>query len=451
MKASKWYKTVSKIQGPLLIVKEVKDVRYGEICKIRTGEDVLNGRVIDISEDKAVIQIFGENTGLNLNSKVSFQGKPFTLKVGKDMLGKVMNGMGKVIEGKKYVSEKTMDINGAPINPSSRKAPNSFIETGNSSIDVMIPLVMGQKLPIFTSAGLPHNELAVSILKNSKAKSKKFVKIFAAMGVTNEEARYFKREFSKTDKENSLMIINTADDSSVERIMTPRIALTAAEYLAFEHDMDVVVIMTDMTNYCESLREISSARSEVPGRRGYPGYMYTDLAMLYERAGRVDGSDGTITQIPILSMPGGDKTHPVPDLTGYITEGQISLDQSLYKKGISPPINPLNSLSRLKNNIDEEEKTREDHMKLADQLYASYAKSRELRQLVSVIGEEALTDTEKTYLEFAEVLENELISQRGEKRRDIQQSLDLAWKALKPIPVSEYKKVSSSLVKKYQK
>lgn len=449
MKANKWYKTVNKIQGPLLILKKVENVSYGEICKIKTDNNIISGRVIDVSKDKAVVQIFGENTGLNLDSKVKFEGKPFTLKVSKDMLGRIMNGMGEVIEGKKYVAEKELDINGSPINPASRLPPQDFIETGISSIDVMIPLVMGQKLPIFTSAGLPHNELAVNILKNSQVKGKKFVKIFAAMGVTNEEARFFKREFSKSSKDDSIMIINTADDSSVERIMTPRIALTTAEYLAYEHDFDVVVILTDMTNYCESLREISSARSEVPGRRGYPGYMYTDLAMLYERAGRVEGSKGTVTQIPILTMPGGDKTHPVPDLTGYITEGQISLDKNLNNKGINPPINPLNSLSRLKNNIDEDKKTREDHMKLSDQLYACYAQAIELRQLVSVIGEEALTEVEQTYLSFAEVFENEFL--HNQQRRSITESLDLAWKALSKIPVKEYKKVSEKLTKKYQK
>lgn len=448
MKANKWYKTVNKIQGPLIILKKVENVSYGEICKIKTGNNTISGRVIDVSKDKAVVQIFGENTGLNLDSKVKFEGKPFTLKVSKDMLGRVMNGMGEVIEGKKYVAEKELDINGSPINPASRRPPQNFIETGVSSIDVMIPLVMGQKLPIFTSAGLPHNELAVNILKNSKVEGKKFVKIFAAMGVTNEEARFFKREFSKSSKDDSIMIINTADDSSVERIMTPRIALTTAEYLAYEHDYDVVVILTDMTNYCESLREISSARSEVPGRRGYPGYMYTDLAMLYERAGRVEGSKGTVTQIPILTMPGGDKTHPVPDLTGYITEGQISLDKNLNNKGINPPINPLNSLSRLKNNIDAKEKTREDHMKLADQLYACYAQAIELRQLVSVIGEEALTKVEQTYLSFAKIFENEFL--HNQQRRTIQESLDIGWKALSKIPSKEYKKISEKLTKKYQ-
>jgi V/A-type H+-transporting ATPase subunit B len=407
------------------------------------------GQVLEISNKKAVVQLFDFPMGLNLNSKVKFTGKTAQFGVAENMLGYVFDGMGRPINDKTFTPEKYLDINGSAINPSARVKPNQYIETGISTIDLMSTLVRGQKLPIFSSAGLPHNELAAQIVKQANAGGEKFVVIFAGMGLTNEESNFFLDEFKKTGAlEKTIVFLNKANDSSVERIMTPRLALTTAEYLAFEKEMHVLVVMTDFTNYCETLREISSARNEIPGRRGYPGYMYTDLAMNYERAGVINSSKGSITQIPILTMPSADRTHPVPDLTGYITEGQIALDENLSSQGISPPINPLPSLSRLMNNVTK--KTREDHAPVKDQIYASYAQGIEVRQIVSVIGESSLSETDKKYLEFANRFEKEFINQ-GEDNRDLSQTLDISWQLLKILPRSELKKLKKQHIEKYLK
>ena len=449
MKTTKWYKTITSIRGPLVIVEKA-DAKHLEICKIKTKDKEVLGQVLDVSENRAVVQVFESTMGLNLDSKISFTGKPATFGVSKNMLGNVFDGLGRPINNKTYTPEKYLDINGSAINPSARKKPEEYVETGISTIDLMSTLVRGQKLPIFSSAGLPHNELAAQIVRQAKVKGENFVVVFAGMGITNEEANYFLNDFKKTGAlKKTIVFLNKANDPSVERIITPRLALTTAEYLAFENDMHVLVVLTDFTNYCEALREISSARNEIPGRRGYPGYMYTDLAMNYERAGALHGSKGTITQIPILTMPSADRTHPVPDLTGYITEGQITLDESLQKQGIFPPINPLPSLSRLMNNVTK--KTREDHAPVKDQMYAAYAQGIELRQIVSVVGESALSETDKKYLEFAQKFEDEFINQGNENARTIEETLDLSWKLLKILPVTELKKLKADLIKKYRK
>jgi len=453
----KEYKTVTQIAGPLVFVENVSGVGYNELVEVTmpSGEKQ-KGQVLDISENVAVVQIFGSTSGLNTTStSVKFLGETMRLGVTSDMLGRVFSGIGEPKDkSPKPVPEDRLDINGAAINPYSRQEPRDFIQTGVSTIDAMNTLVRGQKLPIFSASGLPHNQLAVQIARQAKVKGgeekEDFAVIFAAVGITNEEAYFFMRDFEKTGAlERAVLFLNLADDPSVERLITPRLALTTAEYLAFEKDMHVLVIITDMTNYCEALREISSARQEVPGRRGYPGYMYTDLSTIYERAGRVVGKKGTVTQFPILTMPADDITHPIPDLTGYITEGQIVLSRELHRKNIYPPVDPLPSLSRLMNLGIGKERTREDHRGVSDQLYAGYANGRDLRSLSAVVGEESLTDVDRKYLRFADEFEKKFITQGPYEDRSIEQTLDLGWDLLSSLPEDELKRVKKEFIEKY--
>lgn len=453
----KEYKTVTQIAGPLVFVENVSGVGYNELVEVTmpSGEKQ-KGQVLDISENVAVVQIFGSTSGLNTTStSVKFLGETMRLGVTSDMLGRVFSGIGEPKDkSPKPVPEDRLDINGAAINPYSRQEPRDFIQTGVSTIDAMNTLVRGQKLPIFSASGLPHNQLAVQIARQAKVKGgeekEDFAVIFAAVGITNEEAYFFMRDFEKTGAlERAVLFLNLADDPSVERLITPRLALTTAEYLAFEKDMHVLVIITDMTNYCEALREISSARQEVPGRRGYPGYMYTDLSTIYERAGRVVGKKGTVTQFPILTMPADDITHPIPDLTGYITEGQIVLSRELHRKNIYPPVDPLPSLSRLMNLGIGKERTREDHRGVSDQMYAGYANGRDLRSLSAVVGEESLTDTDRKYLRFADEFEKKFITQGPYEDRSIEQTLDLGWDLLSALPEDELKRVKKEFIEKY--
>jgi V/A-type H+-transporting ATPase subunit B len=449
----KIYKSLESIQGPLLVVEGVKGVAYKELVDITLSDgSKKTGQVLEVSEDKAVVQVFEGTSGLNLDAtEIKFKGEVAKIGLSKDMIGRVFDGVGRPLDGKKIVAETHEDINGSAINPAARIQPKEFIQTGVSTIDSMFSLVRGQKLPIFSMSGMPHNKLAAQVARQAKVLDSKddFAVVFVAMGITQAEASFFREELTKTGAlKNSVLFLNLASDPSVERIITPRVALTTAEYLAFEKGYHVLVILTDMTNYCEALREIAAARNEVPGRRGYPGYMYTDLAMLYERAGKVQGSKGTVTQLPILTMPGDDKTHPVPDLTGYITEGQIIIDRALDKKGIVPPINPLGSLSRLKVGKGQ---LRDDYYKLADQLYACYATGKELRDLVAVVGKSALSETDLLYLDFADDFEKEFIGQGFNEERSIVETLDLGWKLLKIFPTSELKKVNKEMIEKYYK
>ncbi len=455
----KEYKSVTQIAGPLVFVENVSGVGYNELVEVTlpSGEKQ-KGQVLDISENVAVVQIFGSTSGLNTTStSVKFLGETMRLGVTDDMLGRVFSGLGEPRDkGPMPVPEDRIDINGAAINPYSRQEPRDFIQTGVSTIDAMNTLVRGQKLPIFSASGLPHNQLAVQIARQAKVKGgeekEDFAVIFAAVGITHEEAHFFMRDFEKTGAlERAVLFLNLANDPSVERIITPRLALTTAEYLAFEKDMHVLVIITDMTNYCEALREIASARQEVPGRRGYPGYMYTDLSTIYERAGRVVGKKGTVTQFPILTMPGDDITHPIPDLTGYITEGQIVLSRELHRKNIYPPVDPLPSLSRLMNLGIGKERTREDHRGVSDQLYAAYANGRDLRSLSAVVGEESLTDVDRKYLRFADEFEKKFITQGPNEDRSIEQTLDLGWDLFSMLPEEELKRVKKEFIGKYAK
>lgn len=451
----KEYKTVSQIAGPLVFVDGVKGVGYNELVEVTLPDGTKQkGQVLDITEKVAVVQLFGSTSGLNIpDTSVKFLGESMKLGVSPEMLGRVFTGLGEPRDNApKPVAETYLDISGAAINPYSREEPRDFIQTGVSTIDCMNTLVRGQKLPIFSASGLPHNQLAVQIARQSKTKDQKeeFAVVFAAVGITHEEASYFMRDFEKTGAlERAVLFLNLADDPSVERIITPRLALTTAEYLAFEKGMHVLVIITDMTNYCEALREIASARQEVPGRRGYPGYMYTDLSTIYERAGRIKGKTGTVTQFPILTMPGDDITHPIPDLTGYITEGQIVLSRDLHRKNVAPPVDPLPSLSRLMNLGIGAERTREDHRGIADQLYAAYANGRDLRSLSAVVGEESLTDTDRKYLRFADEFEKKFIMQGQNEDRTIEQTLDLGWELLSALPEEELKRVKVEFIKKY--
>jgi len=451
----KEYKTVTEIAGPLVFVEGVSGVGYNELVEVTlpSGEKQ-KGQVLDVTENIAVVQIFGTTAGLSTTeTSVKFLGETMRLGVSEDMLGRVFSGLGEPRDkSPKPVPGERLDISGAAINPYSRQEPRDFIQTGISTIDAMNTLVRGQKLPIFSASGLPHNQLAVQIARQSKVKDQKeeFAVIFAAVGITHEEASYFMRDFEKTGAlERAVLFLNLANDPSVERIITPRLALTTAEYLAFEKDMHVLVIITDMTNYCEALREISSARQEVPGRRGYPGYMYTDLSTIYERAGRVKGRKGTVTQFPILTMPGDDITHPIPDLTGYITEGQIVLSRDLHRKNIYPPVDPLPSLSRLMNLGIGKDRTREDHRGVADQLYAGYAGGRDLRALSAVVGEESLTEVDRKYLKFADEFEARFITQGFREDRTIEQTLDLGWELLSMLPEDELKRVKKEYIEKY--
>ncbi len=452
---SKEYKTARSVEGPLLVVDGVSGVTYEEIVEVSVpGEEkVRKGKVLDVNGDRAVVQMFAPTAGLQTaDTKVRFLGKTAQFGMSSDLLGRVFNGAGAVIDGgADIIAEKYVDISGAAINPYAREFPNDFIQTGISSIDVMNTLVRGQKLPIFSGAGLPHARLAAQIARQAKVTTgEEFAIVFATLGVTFEEAEFFRRTLEETGAmERSVLFINTASDPVVERITTPRMALSTAEYLAFEKDMHVLVILTDMTNYCEALREVSGARKEVPGRRGYPGYLYTDLSTMYERAGRIKGKKGTITQIPILTMPDDDKTHPVPDLTGYITEGQFVVSRDLFKEGIFPPVDVQGSLSRLWSAGVGEGKTREDHSALKDQLFASYATGREVRELAVVLGESSLTESDKAHLRFADAFEKEFVAQGEYEERSVQDSLDIGWKLLTILPREALKRVKDDMIEKY--
>jgi len=454
---SKEYTTAREISGPLLMVEGIEKASYNEIVEIKMGDGTIKrGQVLEVDGDRALVQVFEGTSGLSLGDvKVRFLGHGVELGVSPEMLGRVFDGSGNPIDGApEIIPVKKLDINGSPINPYARDYPSEFIQTGISAIDGLNTLVRGQKLPIFSASGLPHTEIASQIARQAKVlgKEEKFAVVFVAMGVTFEEANFFIDSFRESGAlERSVMFVNLGDDPVIERIATPRFGLTAAEYLAFDLDMHVLVIITDMTNYCEALREISAARKEVPGRRGYPGYMYTDLATIYERAGRIKGKKGSITQIPILSMPEDDKTHPVPDLTGYITEGQIFLSRSLYQQGIYPPIDVLPSLSRLKDKGIGEGKTREDHASVLNQLFAAYARGIESRELLTVLGESALTDIDLLYVKFADEFEKNFVRQGYYEDRTIEETLEIGWKLLTLLPVEELKRIKPEFIEKYLK
>jgi len=448
---------LDKIDGPLILLSGVKDVAYDEMVDINVnnGEEYRKGRVIRIDGDKAMIQVFGSTTGFSVrNTSVRFSGRALEIPLAPEILGRTFNGIGQPIDGggELYVS-RMGNINGRPMNPVARVYPRNFIQTGISSIDLLLTLIRGQKLPIFSGNGLPHNELAVQIVKQAKIASesgKDFAVVFAAMGVKHDDAEYFRRSFEQSGVlERVVMFLNTADDPIVERITTPRCALTAAEYLAFDLGMHILVILTDMTSYCEALREISSSREEVPSRKGYPGYLYSDLASLYERAGMMKGKKGSITQIPILTMPNDDITHPVPDLTGFITEGQIVLSRDLYQSNIYPPVNILPSLSRLMKDGIGKGYTREDHPELADQIFSAYSRVRDVEDLAQVIGEEELSETDRKYMEFGRQFEERFVRQGFQENRDISQTLDLAWELLSILPKEELNRIRPETLEKY--
>lgn len=452
---NKEYKTIKEVVGPLMLVEGVEGVKYDELVEV-TQEDgsVRRGKVLEVKDDKAVVQLFENTQGLKIStSKAKFLGRSLSLDLSEDMLGRVFDGMGNPRDGgAPVIPEKRTNVNGEPINPAARDYPDEFIQTGVSAIDGLNTLVRGQKLPIFSMSGLPHAELAAQIARQAKVRGKdeKFAVVFAAIGITYEEAQYFVDDFKKTGAiERTVLFTNLANDPAIERIATPRMALTCAEYLAFDKGMHVLVIMTDITNYAEALREVSAARKEVPGRRGYPGYLYTDLAQIYERAGRIKGKSGSITQIPILTMPEDDKTHPIPDLTGYITEGQIILSRELYKKGINPPIDVLPSLSRLKDKGIGDGKTREDHADTMNQLFSAYAKGKECKELSAILGDSALSATDKLYAKFAENFEKEYVSQGFNTDRSIEETLDIGWKLMKILPRSELKRIKEKFLDKY--
>ena len=451
----KEYKTIREIVGPLMLVDGVEGVTYDELVEI-AGEDgsIRKGKVLEVNGDKAMVQLFENAQGIQMStSKARFLGKSLTVSLSEDMLGRVFDGLGNPKDGgAPIIPEKRMDINGQPINPAARDYPDEFIQTGVSAIDGLNTLVRGQKLPVFSASGLPHAELAAQIARQAKVlgQDEKFAVVFAALGITYEEAEFFMQDFRKTGAiERSVMFINLANDPAVERLATPKMALTTAEYLAFEKGMHVLVIMTDITNYCEALREVSAARKEVPGRRGYPGYLYTDLATMYERAGRIKGCKGSITQIPILTMPEDDTTHPIPDLTGYITEGQIILSRDLYKKGYNPPIDVLPSLSRLKAKGIGEGKTRADHSNQMNQLFAAYATGKEAKELSAILGDSALTDVDKLYAKFADEFEKIYINQGFNENRSIEDTLNIGWKLLTILPRAEMKRIKDVWLEKY--
>lgn len=451
----KEYKTVKEVVGPLMLVEGVEGVKYDELVEVvQDGGETRRGKVLEVRDDKAVVQLFENTQGLKISSaKVRFLGRSMSLAVSEDMLGRVFSGLGTPRDGgAPVVPDKIMDVNGMPINPAARDYPNEFIQTGISAIDGLNTLVRGQKLPVFSMSGLPHAELAAQIARQAKVRGsqEKFAVVFAAIGITYEEAEYFIEDFRRTGAiERTVVFSNLANDPAIERIATPRMALTCAEYLAFEKGMHVLVIMTDITNYAEALREVSAARKEVPGRRGYPGYLYTDLASLYERAGRIKGRKGSITQIPILTMPEDDKTHPIPDLTGYITEGQIILSRELYKKGINPPIDVLPSLSRLKDKGIGEGKTREDHADTMNQLFAAYANGKESKELAAILGDSALTAVDKTYAKFADSFEKQYVSQGFSADRPVEETLDIGWRLLRILPRAELKRIDERFIDKY--
>lgn len=451
----KEYRTINEVVGPLMTVEGVEGVKFDELVDIQmqTGEK-RRGQVLEIDGDRAMVQIFEGPSGINLrDTKVRFTGKPLSLGVSEDMVGRVFNGMGEVSDGgPKIIPEKTMDINGEAINPMARDYPDEFIQTGISSIDHLNTLVRGQKLPVFSGSGLPHKELAAQIARQASVlnSDEKFAVVFAGIGITFEEAEYFMNDFKETGAiDRSVVFLNLADDPAIERIATPKMALTAAEYLAYEKGMHVLVIMTDMTNYCEALREISAARREVPGRRGYPGYLYTNLATLYERAGRLKGTTGSVTQIPILTMPEDDITHPIPDLTGYITEGQIILSRELYNNNVEPPIDVLPSLSRLKDKGTGEGKTRKDHSSTMNQLFAAYAEGKQAKELAVILGESALSDTDKKFAAFATEFEDKYVNQGFYTNRSIEDSLDLGWELLSILPRTELKRIKDDMLDEY--
>ena len=451
----KEYRTIEEVAGPLMLVRGVENVNYNDL-----GEIILSSgekrrcKVLEIDGSDAMVQLFEPSTGINLStSKVRFLGRSMELGVSEDMLGRVFDGLGRPIDnGPEILPDKRMDINGLPMNPAARNYPEEFIQTGISAIDGLNTLVRGQKLPIFSASGLPHAQLAAQIARQAtvKGKNEQFAVVFAAMGITFEESNFFVESFKETGAiDRTVMFVNLANDPAVERIATPRMALTAAEYLAFEKDMHILVILTDITNYADALREVSAARKEVPGRRGYPGYMYTDLATIYERAGRQRGKKGSITMIPILTMPEDDKTHPIPDLTGYITEGQIILSRELYRKNIMPPIDVLPSLSRLKDKGIGEGKTRRDHADTMNQLFAAYARGKDAKELMVILGEAALTDIDKKYAKFADEFEKKYVSQGYQTNRDIEETLSIGWSLLSILPRSELKRIKDEFLDKY--
>lgn len=451
----KEYKTIREIAGPLMLVQMVEGVKYGELVEIAGTEgQTRRGRVLEVSDNNALVQLFEGSSGMDLSTaSVKFLGHGIELGVSMDMLGRVFTGLGNPRDdGPRIIPEKRMDINGSPVNPFARDYPSEFIQTGISTIDGLNTLVRGQKLPIFSGSGLPHSQMAAQIARQAKVlgSDERFAVVFAAMGITFEEADFFVKDFQRTGAiERAVLFLNLANDPAIERIATPRMALTAAEYLAYEKDMHVLVILTDMTNYCEALREISAARKEVPGRRGYPGYLYTDLATIYERAGRIKGREGSITQIPILSMPEDDKTHPIPDLTGYITEGQIVLSRELHKKGIYPPVDTMPSLSRLKDKGIGKGKTREDHADTLNQLYAAYARGKEAKELAVILGEAALSPTDRIFAKFADEFESRYVAQGAQEDRTIFRTLDLGWELLSMLPVRELKRVREEFITEY--
>ena len=451
----KEYRSIQEVYGPLMLVTGVEGVKYNELGEIELSNgEIRRCKVLVVNGDTALVQLFESSTGINLSeSKVRFLGKSLDFGVSPDILGRVFSGMGRPIDGgPEIIPDKRLDVNGAPINPAAREYPSEFIQTGVSAIDGLNTLVRGQKLPIFSGSGLPHADLAVQIARQAKVRGtdSKFAVVFAAVGITFEDAEFFIQDFRATGAiDRSVVFVNLANDPAVERISTPKMALTAAEYLAFEQDMHVLVIITDITNYAEALREVSAANKEVPGRRGYPGYLYTDLATMYERAGKIKGKPGSITMIPILTMPEDDKTHPIPDLTGYITEGQIILSRELDKKGIQPPINVLPSLSRLKDKGIGKGKTREDHADTMNQLFAAYSRGKDAKELMAILGESALSDVDLLYAKFADQFEKEYVSQGFKTDRPIEQTLEIGWKLLRILPKSELKRIRDEYLEKY--
>ena len=451
----KEYRSIQEVAGPLMLITGVDGVTYDELGEIELSNgEIRRCKVLEVNEDKALVQLFESASGINLSeSKVRFLGKSLDFGVSPDILGRVFSGMGKPIDGgPEIIPEKRMDINGTPINPAAREYPAEFIQTGVSAIDGLNTLVRGQKLPIFSCSGLPHANLAVQIARQAKVRGtdSKFAVVFAAVGITFEDAEFFISDFKKTGAiDRSVVFVNLANDPAVERISTPRMALTAAEYLAYDQGMHVLVILTDITNYAEALREVSAAKKEVPGRRGYPGYLYTDLATMYERAGRIKGKPGSITMIPILTMPEDDKTHPIPDLTGYITEGQIILSRDLYKKGIEPPVDVLPSLSRLKDKGIGAGKTREDHSDTMNQLFAAYSRGKDAKELMAILGESALSDIDLIYAKFADEFEKQYVSQGFRTDRTIEDTLEIGWKLLAMLPKAELKRIRDEYLDKY--
>ncbi len=452
---AKEYRNIKEVAGPLMLIEGVEGVTYNELGEIELASgEIRRCKVLEVNGDKALVQLFENAAGINLSdSKVRFLGRGIELAVSEEMLGRVFDGLGRPIDGgEEIIPDMRIDVNGVPMNPVARHYPQEFIQTGVSAIDGLNTLVRGQKLPIFSGSGLPHANLAAQIARQAKVRgsNEKFAVVFAALGITFEESNFFIEDFRQSGAlDRTVLFINLANDPAIERISTPRMALTAAEYLAFEKDMHVLVLITDITNYADALREVSAARKEVPGRRGYPGYMYTDLATLYERAGRQKGKNGSITLIPILTMPEDDKTHPIPDLTGYITEGQIILSRELYRKGLTPPVDVLPSLSRLKDKGIGKDKTRADHADTMNQLFSAYARGKEAKELMTILGESAITDIDKLYAKFADAFENEYVSQGYETNRSIEETLSIGWKLLSILPRSELKRIKDEYLDEY--